>query len=93
MRSVFLFQDLKLPGRDYHTSLGAVRTKPGRGDPTRSLSCSDKLLKWRALGLQVMMRESFVKYRTVQLNFTTEMDVFYMLFISLTAFIILPFPV
>ena len=57
MRSVFLFQDLKLPGRDYHTSLGAVRTKPGRGDPTRSLSCSDKLLKWRALGLQVMRRE------------------------------------
>ena len=46
-------QDLKLPGAEYHTSLGAVRTKPGRGDPTRSLSCSDKMLKWRALGMQV----------------------------------------
>ena len=46
-------QDLKLPGAGYHTSLGAVRTKPGRGDPTRSLSCSDKMLKWRALGMQV----------------------------------------
>ena len=46
-------QDLKLPGTEYHTSLGAVRTKPGRGDPTRSLSCSDKMLKWRALGMQV----------------------------------------
>ncbi len=29
-----------------------LRLKPGKGDPTRSLSCSDKILKWRHLGLQ-----------------------------------------
>lgn len=37
-------------GQAYHTALGAIRTKPGRGDPTRSLSCSDKLVKWQSLG-------------------------------------------
>lgn len=33
---------------------GVVRTKPGRGDapPTRSVSCSDKLALWNAVGLQ-----------------------------------------
>ena len=32
---------------------GSIRTKPGRGDRTLSLSCSDKLLKWSMLGIQV----------------------------------------
>ena len=40
------------PGADYHT-IGAIRRKPGRGDPTLSLSCSDKLLKWNVIGFQV----------------------------------------
>uniref|UniRef100_T1I0Q0 tRNA-specific adenosine deaminase 1 n=2 Tax=Rhodnius prolixus TaxID=13249 RepID=T1I0Q0_RHOPR len=31
---------------------GAVRTKPGRGDPTLSLSCSDKIARWIFLGVQ-----------------------------------------
>ncbi|GLV45655.1 Adenosine deaminase tRNA-specific 1 [Carabus blaptoides fortunei] len=44
-------QDSKLSGHRYHT-LGAVRTKPGRGDPTLSVSCSDKLAKWTYLGIQ-----------------------------------------
>ncbi|KAJ8976874.1 hypothetical protein NQ317_001198 [Molorchus minor] len=44
-------QDLKLGGGGYHV-LGAVRTKPGRGDPTLSVSCSDKFAKWCHLGLQ-----------------------------------------
>jgi len=44
-------QDRKLPGQEYHTVL-AVRTKPGRGDPTASLSCSDKLSKWCVVGVQ-----------------------------------------
>merc|ERR1719422_1980657 len=39
------------PGVGYH-SVGQLRTKPGRGHPTLSLSCSDKLLKWNLLGLQ-----------------------------------------
>lgn len=37
-------QDPHLPGIDYHI-VGPLRTKPGRGDPTSSLSCSDKMAK------------------------------------------------
>nr|CAD7455030.1 unnamed protein product [Timema tahoe] len=44
-------QDPKLPGVQYHT-VAALRTKPGRGDPTLSLSCSDKLARWNAVGIQ-----------------------------------------
>lgn len=44
-------QDLRLPGSAYHT-VSAIRTKPGRGDPTSSLSCSDKISKWCAVGFQ-----------------------------------------
>ena len=36
----------------YHRT-GALRTKPGRGDRTLSLSCSDKILKWSQVGCQV----------------------------------------
>ncbi|XP_018372587.1 PREDICTED: tRNA-specific adenosine deaminase 1 isoform X1 [Trachymyrmex cornetzi] len=44
-------QDPHLPGANYHI-VGPLRTKPGRGDPTSSLSCSDKIAKWLILGLQ-----------------------------------------
>ncbi|XP_028025904.1 tRNA-specific adenosine deaminase 1 [Bombyx mandarina] len=43
-------QDLKIPGKDYHV-LGQVRTKPGRGDRTLSVSCSDKIARWVHLGI------------------------------------------
>lgn len=39
------------PGLGYH-SLGVLRVKPGRGEPTLSLSCSDKLARWGVLGFQ-----------------------------------------
>lgn len=44
-------QDKKLPGTEYHV-VGVVRTKPGRGDPTLSVSCSDKILRWNCVGIQ-----------------------------------------
>lgn len=43
--------DPKMPGCDYHVT-GVLRTKPGRGDRTLSLSCSDKIFKWTVLGVQ-----------------------------------------
>jgi len=43
--------DPLVPGLGYHT-VGQLRTKPGRGDRTLSLSCSDKMIKWNMLGLQ-----------------------------------------
>ena len=33
-------------------ALGAVRRKPGKGEPTLSMSCSDKLAKWALVGCQ-----------------------------------------
>ncbi|KAK0156205.1 tRNA-specific adenosine deaminase 1 [Merluccius polli] len=43
--------DSRLPGVAYH-STGVLRVKPGRGEPTLSLSCSDKLARWGVLGFQ-----------------------------------------
>lgn len=37
-------QDSHLPGINYHI-VGPLRIKPGRGNPTSSLSCSDKIAK------------------------------------------------
>lgn len=39
------------PGVRFH-SVGVLRVKPGRGEPTLSLSCSDKLARWVVLGFQ-----------------------------------------
>ena len=42
-------QDSHDIGSHYH-NVGVLRTKPGRGDPTLSMSCSDKIMKWCILG-------------------------------------------
>ena len=46
-------------GRNGYDNFGAIRTKPGRADstPTISLSCSDKIACWAALGLQGALLE------------------------------------
>nr|XP_057932347.1 tRNA-specific adenosine deaminase 1 isoform X2 [Doryrhamphus excisus] len=43
--------DPLLPRTGYHTA-GLLRVKPGRGELTLSLSCSDKLARWGVLGFQ-----------------------------------------
>ena len=42
-------QDSHDVGSGYH-NVGVLRSKPGRGDPTLSMSCSDKMMKWSVVG-------------------------------------------
>ncbi|KAF8771905.1 tRNA-specific adenosine deaminase 1 like protein [Argiope bruennichi] len=53
-------QDPKMPGKDFHV-IGALRTKPGRGDPTWSMSCSDKIALWNVCGIQGALLSSLLE--------------------------------
>ena len=68
-------QDPRAAGVDYHVA-GPLRTKPGRGDPTLSMSCSDKLMRWNVLGCQGAMLAHLISHPIFLSSYTISSSVY-----------------
>ncbi|KAL7714530.1 tRNA-specific adenosine deaminase [Entamoeba marina] len=51
---------------DIESSLGSTRIKPGKGEKSLSMSCSDKIVKWGVLGLQGGYLSNYISPITIQ---------------------------